>query len=54
MFLGLCMLEPKEEMMKFKFQFLTPANCGFATFSFQKVPESAGDSRVFPYLILLR
>ena len=33
-----------------KFQFLIPASWGVATFSLQKVPESAGDSGVFPYL----
>ena len=33
-----------------KFQFLMPANWGVATFSLQKVPESAGDSGVFLYL----
>ena len=33
-----------------KFQFLIPANLGVATFSFQTVPESAGDSGVFLYL----
>ena len=33
-----------------KFQFLRPANWGVATFSLQNVPESAGDSGVFPYL----
>ena len=33
-----------------KFQFLIPANCGAATFSLQKVPESSGDSGVFYYL----
>ena len=27
-----------------KFQILIPANSGVATFSLQKVPESAGDS----------
>ena len=35
-----------------KFQFLIPANGGVATFSLQKVPESAGDSG-FSLLILL-
>ena len=33
------------------FQFLMPANWGVATFSLQKVPESAGSSGVFPYLL---
>ena len=33
-----------------QFQFLIPANSRVATFSLQKVPESAGDSGVFPYL----
>ena len=32
-----------------KCQFLIPANSGVATFSLQKVSESAGDSGVFPY-----
>ena len=35
-----------------KFQFLIPANGGVATFS-QKVPESAGDSGVFLYFVVL-
>ena len=43
------MLEPKEEVVKLQFQFLIPANSGVATFSLQKVPESAGDSGVFFY-----
>ena len=30
-----------------KFQFLTPASLGVATFSLQKVSESAGDDIVF-------
>ena len=33
-----------------KFQFLIPANWGVATFSLQKVPESAGDGGIFPGL----
>ena len=33
-----------------KFQFLIPANWGVATFSLQKVSESAGDSGVFLHL----
>ena len=33
-----------------KFQFMTPANWGVATFSLQKVPESAGDGGIFPFL----
>ena len=33
-----------------KFQILIPANGGVATFSLQKVPESVGDSDVFPCL----
>ena len=33
-----------------KFQFLTPANWWVATFSLQKVPESAGDGGIFPFL----
>ena len=33
-----------------KFLFLIPANWGVATFSLQKVPESSGNSGVFPYL----
>ena len=36
-----------------KFQFLIPANWGVATFSFQKVPESAGDGGIFSLFILL-
>ena len=35
------------------FQFLIPANRGVATFSLQKVPESAGDSGIFALFILL-
>ena len=35
-----------------KFKFLIPANSGVATFSLQKVPESAGDSDVFPFILL--
>ena len=30
-----------------KFQFLIPANWGVATFSLQKVPESADDGGIF-------
>ena len=33
-----------------KFQFLIPANWGVATFSLQKVPESAGDGGIFSCL----
>ena len=33
-----------------KFQFLTPANWGVATFSLQNVPGSAGDGGIFPFL----
>ena len=33
-----------------KFQILIPANWGNATFSLQKVPESAGDGGFFPCL----
>ena len=33
-----------------KFQFLTPANWGVATFSLQNVPESSGDGGIFPFL----
>ena len=36
-----------------KFQFLTPANWGVATFSLQNVPESDGDGGIFPFLISL-
>ena len=36
-----------------KFQILIPANWGVATFSLQKVPESAGDGVFFPLFILL-
>ena len=36
-----------------KFQYLIPAHWGIATFSLQKVPESAGDSGVFSLFILL-
>ena len=36
-----------------KFQFLIPANRGVATFNLQNVPESTGDSGVFPCLFLL-
>ena len=32
-----------------KFQFLTHANWGVATFSLQNVPESAGDGGIFPF-----
>ena len=32
------------------FQFLIPATWGNATFSLQNVPESTGDSGVFPFL----
>ena len=33
-----------------KFQFLTPANWGVATFSLQTVLESASDGGIFPFL----
>ena len=33
-----------------EFQFLIPAKWGLATFSLQKVPESAGDGGMFPFL----
>ena len=33
-----------------KFQFLTPANWGVATFSLQNVPESSDDGGIFPFL----
>ena len=37
----------KRKVVKLQFLFLIPANRGVATFSFQKVPESAGDRGVF-------
>ena len=46
------LLEPKEEVVKmqsFNFRYL-PMEGLVATFSLQKVPESAGDGGIFPCL----
>ena len=47
----MCLLEPQDEVVKLQsFNFWYLPTEGFASFSLQKVPESAGDGGIFPCL----